>query len=42
LATSIRCQATRVGELRWSGIAAQKQDVYFLSQERKKQQIYAG
>ena len=28
--------------LRWSNLGAQKQDVYFLSHEHKKQQAHAG
>ncbi len=31
-----------LGLLRWSNYTAQKQDVYFLSHERKKQQVHAG
>jgi len=31
-----------LGKLRWSRLGAQKQDVYFLSHERKHQQVHAG
>jgi len=33
---------SRVAQVRWSSRGAQKQDVYFLSHDRKKEQDHAG